>query len=177
MSTIQTHQPRYGDLMNPAEQAEQIPPQVIAWVGGQLLPTLAAHWPVSASQFNGNVRATVETWCKAIKGFNRDQILAAVERIAKEPERNFAPRPAELTHTMNLMFHTPAPSAFQPGQRVFSIRAIEMCSEAKVFQRHLARLGCVERASAAVTPAEVLVEVDLMRERLLSEGVKITGGI
>lgn len=177
MNTMPTHQHRYGDLMNPAEQAEQIPPQVIAWVGGHLLPTLAAHWPVSASQFNGNVRATVETWCRAIKGFNREQILAAVERIAKEPERNFAPRPAELTHTMNLMFYTPAASVIWSGTREFSIRGIEMCSEAKVFQRHLARLGCVEKASEAVTPAEVLKEVDLMRERLLSEGVKITGGI
>lgn len=152
-----------------------IPPAAIAWVGGELFPRLAAYWPNSAGHFNKAIVTSVEIWCRGILGFAANQVVMAVDTMALDPARQFAPRPAEVRAQLLEMF--PAPVAEQPprvDKRTISIRAIEMQAEATIYAAHRARLGCHEKASAAVTAEDVDAEHCRLVAYYRGQGIEIT---
>lgn len=155
--------------------AAPIPPQAIAWVGGELFPRIAAYWPNSAGHFNAAIVTSVEIWCRAVLGFKSPQIVMAVDTLALDPARQFAPRPAEVRAQLLEMFPPPETTPeHRPPARNISIRAIEMQAEAIVFSAHKARLGSAAKASEAVTPEEVDAEHVRLVAFYRGQGVEIT---
>lgn len=162
-------------LTLPQVAAATIPPKAIAWVGGELFPRLAAYWPNSAGHFNAAIVTSVEIWCRGVLGFKPAQIVMAVDTLALDAARQFAPRPAEVRAQLLEMFPPPAVTSEQPArEREISIRAIEVQAEATIFGKYRAQLKTTDKASEAVTVEEVTAERDRLLTYYAEQGVKVT---
>lgn len=156
----------------------------MAWVGAELFGLMDAAWPASASKLTTNARGAVEMWAAAIRGFAAEQVIEVVNVMAMEPDRQFAPRPAEVRAALVAAFPRPveAPQKAQ-AKRVISIAAIRMGAEATLYTRAVAELMAEgvddykAKASATVTPDKVAAMVARARAKLEAEGVIVTGGM
>lgn len=156
----------------------------VAWVGAELFGLMAAAWPVSASQLNNNARGAVDMWCAAIRGFTAKQVIEVVNVMAMDPDRQFAPRPAEVRAALLAAFPRPVEAPKETlAKRVISIAAIRMGAEATIYTRAVAKLMAEgvddyrAKASAMVTPEKVAAMVERSRAKLEADGVIITGKI
>lgn len=154
----------------------------MAWVGAELFGLMAAAWPASASQLTTNTRGAVEMWATAIRGFAAGQVVGVIHALAMEPDRQFAPRPAEVRAALMAAYPAPveAPQKAQ-ANRVISIAALRMAAESTIYTRAVAALMAegVEdyrsKASAMVTPEKVAAMAARSRAKLEADGVIVTG--
>ncbi|MGY3856150.1 hypothetical protein [Aeromonas intestinalis] len=134
-----------------------------AFLANELLPLLCGNWPASANQINANANGTAMAFGLVLRGFSAAQIRSAVAMMADDPEREFAPRPAEVK--AEILKGAPAATVSESGPCV-SIRACEMMAVVRVSRR--------EQTVPASTVAKELQQVLAEKSR---QGVTVTGKV
>ncbi|MCR4454210.1 hypothetical protein NTB88_14470 [Aeromonas salmonicida] len=149
----------------PANQdAPQVSARMAAFMAEELLPLMAGCWPASANQLNDNAHGVALAWGRVLSGFTPAQIRDAVQCMATEAERQFAPRPAEVL--AEIFRRLPAAAPAESTRLAISIRACEMEATVTVLQR-----------DGVVTDGAVQVELERIITERRQRGYTITGRI
>jgi len=89
---VETH----GGTLAAMDKPMSVSGPMAMFLADELLPLLAANWPASANQLDGNAKGTALAFGQLLKPFSANQIREAVMALAMDADRQFAPRPAEL---------------------------------------------------------------------------------
>lgn len=138
-----------------------VSPGMAAFLANELLPLLCGNWPASANQINANANGTAMAFGLVLRGFSAAQIRSAVSLMADDPERGFAPRPAEVK--AEILKGAPAATVSESGPCV-SIRACEMMAVVRVLQQN-----------RAVLTDAVTRELELVLAEKVRQGVTVVG--
>lgn len=141
--------------------ADVVVDPVVLFMAHELFPMMTAFWPASANQLDSNARGTAQAWALLIKGFPVSRVREAVLLLAEDPDRQFAPRPAEVKAA--ILQRNPVPRS-APSVRQISMRACELMAEARVFVR-----------SGTVSPTALAAELTLVMGEMGRLGVVING--
>jgi len=140
--------------------AQAVTDRMASFLADELFPLMAGLWPASANQLDGNARGAAMAFGQLLRGFTPVQIREAVMVLAKDADRQFAPRPVDVRKVCVEL----AGSAVPEVVPCVSIRALEMQAEAMVLRGQLAR-------------EELPCYVDGLASKAAGRGHQVTGRV
>lgn len=155
-------------LSNPDSSALSVPASpttrqsLDVFMALEMFPLMTGYWIASASSFDANAKNLASAYAKNLVGFTPREITAAIEELGREPDRCFAPTPAQLLQFLKSK-RVPRVATIQAFGNV-SYRMLELQAESRVF------LGEITDEQVGEFISRKIAEIE-------AQGLRITRGI